>query len=106
MTVAERVTNQDFEEKVIRRSGLAVVDFYTDTCVPCKRMVPVLTALENQYPDVFIAKVNAAYEKELAEKYQIRSTPTVILFKNGEEAVRFSGAKRKEELEKLIEENK
>lgn len=105
--MAERVTYSDFSEKVIGFPGLAIVDFYSDTCVPCKRMTPILTALENQYPnDLYVAKVNVVYEKELVEKYQILSTPTFLLFKNGEVAERFSGVKRKEELEQLIEANK
>lgn len=102
--MAERVTYADFKEKVIAFPGLSIVDFYSDTCVPCKRMSPVLTALENQYPEnLYVAKVNVAYEKELVEEYQIRSTPTFLLFKNGEVVDRFSGVKKKEDLEKILE---
>lgn len=103
----ERVTYCEFDEKVVRFSKIAVADFYSDTCVPCKRMSPVLAALEKQYPgDLYIAKVNVAYEKELVEKYQIQSTPTLLFFKNGELVERLSGAKKKEELEQIIEGNK
>lgn len=104
--MAERVTNSEFREKVLEFSGLAIVDFYSDTCVPCKRMSPVLSALENQYTDsIYVAKVNVAYEKELVEEYEVRSTPTFLLFRNGEVVERFSGAKKKEELEQIIESN-
>lgn len=105
--MAERVTHGEFHEKVIGFSKLAIVDFYSDSCIPCKRMSPILTALEEQYPDeVYIAKVNAAYEKELVEAYQIQSTPTFLVFKNGEIVERFSGVKSLEELEEIIEANK
>ncbi|MBQ7841172.1 MAG: thioredoxin family protein [Lachnospiraceae bacterium] len=105
--MAERITYREFDEKIIAYSGLAIVDFYSDTCVPCKRMSPVLAALEKQYPDeVYIAKVNVAYEGELVEKYQIRSAPTFLFFKNGEVVERFSGVRKKEELEQIIEANK
>lgn len=104
--MAERVTHNDFPEKVIASAGLVIVDFYSDTCVPCKRMSPVLAALENQYPGkLYVAKVNVAYEKELTEAYEIRSTPTILFLKNGKIVERFSGVRKKEELAQIIESN-
>ena len=104
--MAERVTNTEFDEKVIGSSKLVIVDFYSDSCVPCKRMSPVLSAIEEQYHGaVYVAKVNIAYEKELVEEYAIRSTPTFIFFKNGDIVERFSGARKKDELEQIIESN-
>ena len=104
--MAERVTHSEFTEKVIGFPGLAIVDFYSDTCVPCKRMSPVLAALEGQYPEALYAvKVNVAYEKELVEKYEIRSTPTFLFFKNGQIVERFSGVRKKDELEQIIQSN-
>lgn len=104
--MSERVTYDEFQEKVIAYSGLALVDFYSDSCVPCKRMSPILTALEEQYSErLYVAKVNVAYEKELVEEYQIRSAPTFLLFKNGEVVDRFSGVKKREDLEKILEAN-
>lgn len=105
--MAERVTYREFSEKVISFPGLAIVDFYSDACVPCKRMSPILTALENQYQnEIYVAKVNIAYEKELLEEYQIRSTPTFLFFKNGKVVEQFSGVRKKEDLEQIIEANK
>lgn len=105
--MAERVTYGEFDEKVIGFAGLAVVDFYSDSCVPCKRMSPVLAALEKQYPEeVYICKVNIAYEEELVDKYFIRSAPTFLFFKDGEVVERLSGVKTKEELQEIIEKNK
>lgn len=105
--MAERVTYSEFGEKVIGFPGLAIVDFYSDTCVPCKRMSPILTALENQYQsELYVAKVNIAYEKELVEEYQVKSTPTFLFLKNGKVVEHFSGVKKKEELEQIIEANK
>lgn len=104
--MAERVTSSEFSEKVIGYSGLAIVDFYSDSCVPCKRMSPVLSALEGQYSDtLYVAKVNVAYEKELVEEYGIKSTPTFLFIKNGEVVERLSGVRKKEEFEQIIESN-
>lgn len=105
--MSERVTTDAFNEKVIGFPKVAIVDFYSDVCVPCKRMSPVLAALESKYEDeLFIAKVNVAYEQELVAEYQIQSTPTFIFFKNGKVVERISGARKKEELEQIIEANK
>ncbi len=106
ISLTERIGNDDFAEKVLNFSGLSVVEFYTDTCVPCKRMSPILSELSGKYSEVFIAKVNAAYELELCEKYDVAATPTFLLFKNGSEVERFTGARKKEELEHIIEENR
>lgn len=101
--MAERVSKSDFAEKVLNFPGLALVDFYSDTCVPCKRMVPILAAVESDNPEgLFVANVNVAYESELVEKYKITAAPTFVLFKNGSEVERFSGALKKEELEEKI----
>ena len=104
--MAERVSKENFDEKVNGFSGLALVEFYSDSCVPCKRMSPVLSALETQYGDrLFVAKVNTAFDSELVERYEVRGTPTFLLIKNGETAERFTGARKKEELEQIIEAN-
>lgn len=104
--MAERVTYREFAEKVTGFSGLAIVDFYSDSCVPCKMISPALTALENQFREkLYVAKVNVAYEKELAEEYGIKSTPTILLIKNGRVVDRFSGVKKKQDIEKIIESN-
>lgn len=105
--MAERITHSEFNEKIISSSKLSIVDFYSDTCVPCKRMSPILTALENGYRDeLFVAKVNIAYEKELVDEYQIRTTPTFLFFKDGKVVERFSGVRKKEEIELIIDANK
>lgn len=105
--MSERITYAEFDEKVKKFAGVAIVDFYSDSCIPCKRMSPVLASLEEKYrSEVYFAKVNAAYEKELTEEYGILSAPTFLIFKNGELVERLSGVKKKEELEQIIEAHK
>lgn len=102
--MAQRVTADDFSEKALGFSGLSIVDFYSDSCIPCKRMSPVLSAIEEKYGDkVLMVKVNVAYDAALAEQYEVTSTPTFLFFRNGQEVERFSGVKKKEEFEQLIE---
>lgn len=94
--MAERIAEADFEEKVKKAEGLILIDFYSDSCIPCKQLAPVLGEIEEEYVGkVLIYKVNVGYEEKLVEKYQIMSSPTLILFKNGEILDRKSGIQKK-----------
>lgn len=77
----------------IRRSDIPVlVDFWAPWCGPCKTMIPLFKQAAKQLePQVRLVKVNTEQEQTLAEKYNIRSIPTLALFKNGVEIARQSG---------------
>lgn len=80
--MAERIHAGDFDSKVLADGTFALVDFYSDSCVPCKRMSPVLAELEESYAGkLYIGKVNIAYEPELIEKYEVSSAPTLVFLK-------------------------
>ena len=96
--MAERLNKDSFQEKVLNASGLAIADFYSDSCIPCKKLSPIL--------DVYIGKVNIVYEQELIEEYSVMSSPVLIFFKNGEEVDRITGAVSKHKIEEAIEKNK
>ena len=82
---------------------LILADFYSDTCMPCRRMMPVLSELESELSDKFTAvKINVASDGELADRYGVDAVPTFILFKNGEEKDRIVGAVPKDELSAMI----
>ncbi len=101
--MAERLNDKNFEQKALQNDKLALIDFYSDSCVPCKRMSPILAELEEVYAgSLFVGKVNIAYETELVERYQVQTTPTFLLIRQGEVADRFSGAVKKAELEEKI----
>lgn len=103
--MAVRVSGDEFKEKLLGE-GLHLADFYSDSCVPCKMMSPVLADIEEELGDkIFIAKVNVAYDGELAEKYEVQAAPTLIFFKNGEEIGRFKGAQKKADLLDFINKN-
>ena len=104
--MAERLSGETFKEKAFQSGKLTLIDFYSDSCVPCKRMVPVLAKLEEKYGDqIFIGKVNVAYEQELVEEYKVMSAPTLIFLKDGEQIERLTGAKKAAELEEIIDKN-
>lgn len=104
--MAERLNKENFPEKVLEPDGLSLVDFYSDSCIPCKKMSPVLAELEETFGEkLFVGKVNIAWEKDLTEQYQVMSAPTFLFFKKGAVVKRITGAVKKSELEAVIKEN-
>jgi thioredoxin 1 len=102
--MAKRVTGADFEEEVLHADGVVLVDFYSDSCVPCKRMSPLLAEIEETYPEGFrLVKVNINFDGELAQQYEVQAAPTLIFFRNGAEAERLVGAVKKSEITAIID---
>lgn len=101
--MAKRVTKDDFEEIVLNNRLPVVVDFYSDSCVACKKLAPALGDLEDNYEGkIEVVKVNTNFDSELCEKYRIMSNPSVLLFKEGKEAARKIGALSYKELEDFV----
>lgn len=85
------------------KSGVTMVDFWAAWCVPCKMMIPTVNELADKFEGkAKIAKLNVDESKQMAAKYQIRSIPTSIIFKNGKEVKRISGVKPVSYFEKEI----
>ena len=89
--MAVRVSKTDFEEKVLKEKLPVLVDFYSDSCVACKKLAPVLGNAEDDY------------DVELAEQYEVQANPTLILFKDGQAKDRKTGALKQAELNSWIE---
>lgn len=97
--MAERIGKEEFEEKVLKSNRTVLVDFYSDSCIACKKLVPVLNQVQEQLEGSFhFYKVNTNYEEKLTEKYDILSRPTLIIFKNGQEVDRKTGVWKPQEL--------
>ena len=89
------VTLANFETEVIEASHSVpvLVDFWAPWCGPCKSLGPVLEKVEAEYAGRFkLAKINSDEEQQLAGAFGIRSIPTMIVFRDGREAKRLSGA--------------
>ena len=107
--MAVRVNAENFNDEVLGAQGIVLADFYSDSCIPCKRLSPVLFELEKEYEGKLkIAKINVNFDSELASEYEVQAAPTLVFFKNGEEKERLRGAVKKSEIievtEKLIKE--
>ncbi len=93
----KHLTANTFNQHV--KGGIAIVDFWADWCMPCKLMMPVLNELANDKQYSFkIFKVNVDQQRALAERFRIRSIPSLIIFKNGKEVKRLVGVKTKDQI--------
>ena len=99
--------NSDNFQKFIRNNEIAVVvDFWAPWCGPCKMMAPafeqVAAALSSK---VSLAKVNTEDEQQIGAKFNIRSIPTMVIFRNGKEIARQSGAMNASDIQSWIANN-
>jgi thioredoxin 1 len=77
-------------QNIINSNKPVLVDFYADWCAPCKQVAPILKEVKDKLKEnVRIIKVNVDVYPVIATKYQIRSLPTLMVFKNGD--VKWSG---------------
>ena len=91
----EHLTAQNFAHKT--KSGIVLVDFWADWCMPCKMMAPILNEVaEATEGTATIYKLNVDEQQQVAAKFGIRNIPTMILFKDGKEVERIIGVKPKD----------
>ena len=81
-----------------------LTDFYADWCGPCKTQDPILDELEADYEDVEFAKVDVDEEQDVANQYQVRSLPTLVVENDDGIVDRFVGVTQREDLEAALEE--
>ena len=97
------LTANSFDEVVVNSDLLVIVDFWAPWCGPCKMMGPVFERTALKFPlKTLFTKVNTENEQNLGARFNIRSIPTLILFKNGKEVERVSGALDENTLTSLI----
>jgi thioredoxin 1 len=97
------ISGKDFEEKVLKSDKPVMVDFWAPWCGPCRMAEPVLEELSEQYSEkIKIVKLNVDENQQAAQKYDVMSIPTTIIFKDGKEVDRQIGFSGKQGFENAI----
>jgi len=96
----------DFESDVINSDKPALVDFWAEWCGPCKMIAPLLEEAASEYADkMSIVKLNVDESPNIAQKFGIRSIPTLMLFKDGAVQAQKLGAMSKSQLTEFLDSN-
>jgi len=96
------LTDKNFQQQT--KNKVVLVDFWAEWCAPCKMMAPVLNEVADELNgNSHVGKLNIEQYQSMAQQFNVRSIPTLILFKNGKEVKRFVGIKQKDFLLKEIQ---
>lgn len=97
------ITEENFEQEVLKADIPVLVDFWASWCGPCKMLSPIIAQIaEEQEGKIKVCKANVDDCMDIAGEYDIASIPTVLLFKDGEVAERSVGFRTKEQIEEMF----
>ena len=98
------VTDQSFEEVVLKSKTPAIIDFWAEWCAPCRAISPIIKDLAARFGDrVKIVKMNIDENPSTPGTYGVRAIPTVLAFRNGTVVEQITGAKQRKAFEEMVE---
>jgi thioredoxin 1 len=103
MSTVTAISDATFTRDVLESPVPVLVDFWAPWCGPCRLVAPIVDAIATDYADQLkVVKINVDEHPEIASQYQIRSIPTLILFKDGNPVERVTGAVPKTTLDSTV----
>ncbi len=104
MAKPQEITDAEFEQEVLKADLPVVVDFWAEWCGPCKVISPILEGLAEEYDGkIKFVKVDTAENFETPESYGILSLPTLLVFKEGQQIERITGARPRGDLKRSLD---
>ena len=97
-----KFTTDNVEEEVLKSDKPVLVDFWATWCAPCRMQGPIVEELADERSDIKVGKLDVDENSDIAEKYNVMSIPTLLVFKNGEVVQKAVGVHTREQLIDMI----
>lgn len=92
------ITNESFENEVLRADKPVLLDFWASWCGPCRMVSPIIDEIAEERSDIVVGKINVDEQPALASRFGIMSIPTLVVMKDGKVANHAVGARSKEQI--------
>ena len=97
------ITSENFEQEVLKAEKTVLIDFWAEWCGPCRMLSPVVDQVAEEMGDqIIVGKVNVDEQPALAQKFNIMSIPTLLVFKDGSVVQTSVGVRPKQEIVNLV----
>ncbi len=97
-----KVTEENYDREVGMSDKPVLLDFYADWCPSCRSIGPIIDQIAKERNDIKVAKINIEEQKEMSDKFGVKSIPALFVIKNGTIANRSVGAKSKSAILEMI----
>ncbi len=96
------ITNESFENEVLRADKPVLLDFWASWCGPCRMVSPIVDEIAEERSDIVVGKINVDEQPALAARFGIMSIPTLVVMKDGKVANHAVGARSKAQILELL----